>query len=178
MIHQRVERRQQNSVEFGGRAISFCPMLNWRCFLILLFSIVLQPNTNATTARIKKVLPHYLDTLGRHTLSPSLLERDAYQAQLRRNPAERSALRFDVNWKCTRVAKSNLTLRLELRSSGAARGKQIVLETDVKSPTVFSKWTSLTLEGSDYANFGELLAWRASLWEGETLITEQKSFLW
>ena len=45
------------------------------------------------------MLPHYLDKEGRHTLSPSLYERDAYQAILRQNPEKRGGMRFDVQWK-------------------------------------------------------------------------------
>ena len=53
----------------------------------------------ADGARVVKVLPHFLDLQGRHTLSPSLFERDAYQALLRKNPGQRSAVRFDVQCK-------------------------------------------------------------------------------
>ncbi|MSU62610.1 MAG: hypothetical protein EXS31_09460 [Pedosphaera sp.] len=153
-------------------------MFGCRHILFLLLATFFVTNAEAATARIKKVLPHYLDKQGRHTLSPSLYERDAYQSHLRNNPAERSALRFDVNWKAARALPSTLKLRLELRSSGATLGKPLILEAEVKSRSSFSRWTPITLKGEDYAKFGELLAWRATLWDGETLIAEQKSFLW
>ena len=57
----------------------------------------------AATGRVIKVLPHFLDLKGRHSLSPSLYDRDAYQAQLRQHPEQRSALRFDVHWKAKSV---------------------------------------------------------------------------
>ncbi len=168
----------ENSVEFPSPGIKLADMIGCRHIFILLLAVFFVTNAEAATAQIKKVLPHYLDKEGRHTLSPSLYERDAYQARLRNNPAERSALRFDVNWRSPQAVPSKFKLRLELRSSGAMLGKPLILETEVKSRSSFSQWTSLTLKGDDYTMFGELLAWRATLWDGETLVAEQKSFLW
>ena len=128
-------------------------------------------------ARILKVLPHLLDLEGRHTLSPSLYERDAYQAYLRRNPALRSGLRFDVQWKAIPTA-APLTLRLELRTSQAYVVQPLVLETPVKGRRGLSRWTSLSVTGETYQKMGQLIAWRATLWEGDRLLTEQKSYLW
>jgi hypothetical protein len=54
---------------------------------------------------------------------------------------------------------------------------QAVLEQTV-SQTGFSKWTILTLSGEEYQKFGDLAAWRATLWQDGKLISEQKSFLW
>jgi hypothetical protein len=132
---------------------------------------------HAGPAKILKVLPHYLDDEGRHSLSPSLFERDAYQAFLRGNPDKQSALRFDVNWKARRSGKQPLVLRLELRGSGGDPITPLVLERTVK-PGWFSRWTSLRLKPEDYQAFGQLVAWRASLWAGKDLRAEQKSFLW
>ncbi len=64
-------------------------------FVVLAASALLA---HAASGKVLKVLPHFLDLQGRHALSPSLFERDAYQAHLRKNPAEVSALRFDVEW--------------------------------------------------------------------------------
>ena len=50
---------------------------------LLVFGVA---NAAHAEAKISKVLPHWLDKKGRHTLSPSLFERDAYQAQLPRQP--------------------------------------------------------------------------------------------
>jgi hypothetical protein len=55
--------------------------------------------------------------------------------------------------------------------------RQMTLEQSV-TPGFFRRWTSLTLAGPDYKNFGELVAWRASLWSDDRLLGEQKSFLW
>ncbi|MHC1763026.1 MAG: hypothetical protein AB9869_01785 [Verrucomicrobiia bacterium] len=132
----------------------------------------------ADSARILKVLPHYLDEKGRHSLSPSLYERDAYQALLRNNPEKRTALQFDVNWKARGSKKDQLLLKLELRSSGRDLSDPLVLERTVRPPRMLSAWSSLRLQGDAYRNFGQMIAWRATLWRGEEMIAELKSFLW
>ena len=133
----------------------------------------------AATGQIKKVLPHFLDLDGRHTRSPSLFDRDAYQAYLRLHPNQRSGIRFDIEWKAKGVEASPLKLRVELR--GVARGdipKQMNLETDVRPGKRFENWTLLTLKGDDYKKIGEVTAWRVTLWDSDRLLSEQKSFLW
>lgn len=135
----------------------------------------------AASARIIKVLPHFLDQEGRHALSPSLYDRDAYQAKLREHPELRSGMRFDVQWRARIGRPATLKLRLELR--GSARGDlptQTTLETTVRvgRAGVGGGWARLQLTGEEYRKFGDLTAWRATLWDGETLLAEQKSFLW
>jgi len=132
----------------------------------------------AETARAKiiKVLPHRLDREGRHTLSPSLYERDAYQAFLRKNPDQCSGLRFDIQWKTKRVAGNRLLLRVEIR--GSQEAKPVLLEQQVRPDRWYRSWSSLKLDGASYQKLGEVIAWRATLWEGDQLIAEQKSFLW
>src|SRR5262245_61570881 len=98
-------------------SIAWACMLNGRSLVLLMLLVSALPSAQAALGRINKVLPHYLDQEGRHTLAPSLFERDAYQARLRQNPSLRSAIRFDVNWKAVGAPHSNLKLRLELRSS-------------------------------------------------------------
>src|SRR5438552_7883076 len=141
-------------------------MRNWRSLLLFVLFTSALPGAQAAAARIKKGLPHYLDKQGRHTLAPSLYERDAYQAHLRQNPRERSALRFDVNWRAAKANNSNLQLRLELRGSKGNLVKPFLLETPVKAPTFFSKWSALTLKGEAYENLGDIIAWHATLWDG------------
>ena len=73
-----------------------------RRLLIACLSIFLLAPTvpaGAGTGRVVKVLPHFLDLKGRHALSPSLYDRDAYQAQLRQHPEQRSGIRYDVLWR-------------------------------------------------------------------------------
>jgi hypothetical protein len=133
----------------------------------------------AATGRVLKMLPFYLDLQGRHELSPSLYERDAYQDFLRQHPEKRSAMLFDIQWKVKGEARAPLKLRLQLR--GSAHGetaKELALEKAVDRGGRYSRWTGLKLEGQQYREFGEVTAWRATLWEGDQLLGEQKSFLW
>ena len=130
----------------------------------------------AAIGRIIKVLPHLLDRDGRHTLSPSLYERDAYQAFLRKNPGQCSGLRFDIHWKAKRVAGTRLLLRVEIR--GSKEAKPVLLEQPAQPNHWYRRWSSVRLEGAAYRQVGEVIAWRATLWEGDRLVAEQKSFLW
>ena len=123
-------------------------------------------------AKISKVLPHWLDKQGRHTLSPSLFERDAYQAQLRANPDQRSGIRFDVKWT---GAGSKLKLQVELQIADAA--KPVVLSQPLKTGRR-GGWSAVTLDGDRFKVLGKIVAWRASLLDGDKTLAEQKSFLW
>ena len=149
--------------------------LIWVPLFLLLAAAV---SAEAATGRVIKVLPQFLDRQGRHALSPSLYDRDAYQVYLRQHPDQRSALRFNVQWKAKSARGTTLKLRVELR--GGAYGRlppQKVLEQEVK-PGTFSRWNTLTLGGDDYKNLGEMTAWRVTLWDGNQMLGEQKSFLW
>jgi hypothetical protein len=133
----------------------------------------------AATGRVIKMLPFFIDLEGKHMRSPNLYDRDNYQVYLRKHPAERSGMRFDVQWKTKGKISAPLKVKLELR--GGVRGGpplQLTLEVEAKPSRWFSTWTSLPLLGDDYKKFGEVIAWRATLWEGDQLIGEQKSFLW
>lgn len=128
--------------------------------------------------RVIKVLPLLLDQQNRDAVSPSLFDRDAYQAYLRQHTNEISAMRFDVWWKAAKSENGNLKLRAELRGIGAkGLPTQMVLETNVAAGT-FSKWNSLPLAGADFQKLGALVSWRVTLWNGEKMMGEQKSFLW
>src|SRR5688572_3069915 len=128
---------------------------------------------NAQSEKIIKVLPHLLDAKGRASISPSLFDRDAYQAELRVNSTNRSGLRFDVQWKASYYPA--LVLRIEAR--GDRRREPKILDQPVKHSN-FSQWTSVRLTGEAYTNFGELISWRALLVNGTNIVAEQKSFLW
>jgi len=141
--------------------------------------LVAAVSAHAGTGRVMKVLPHFLDLKGRNSLSPSLYDRDAYQAYLRQHPEQRSTIRFDVQWKTHRPVWEPLKLRLEVR--GIAQGnlpKQLALELPVEPSGWFSRWDSLPLVRDQYKDLGEVTAWRVTLWEGTELLSEQKSFLW
>ncbi len=135
-------------------------------------------NSAATTGRVIKVLPLFLDLQGHDAQSPSLFERDAYQVHLRQHTNEVSAIRFDVLWKASPAKGATLKLRAELRGVAAdGLPRQTVLETNV-TPHFFRSWTALKLSGDEFRNFGSLVAWRVTLWNGAAMVGEQKSFLW
>lgn len=148
-------------------------------FLTLLF-LTTTLSAVAASGKVVKVLPTFLDLEGRHTLSPSLYDRDAYQAALRKNPEKRSGVRFDVLWRGrSEILNQVATLRVELR--GTAKG-DLPSHTTLEQPvqlTRSSHWAMLKIDGEKYKAFGEITAWRVTLWtdDGE-MIGEQKSFLW
>ncbi len=154
--------------------------MRWLTATILTFSIfLLSGSARAAEGRVIKVLPVFLDTNGQFTVSPSLYDRDAYQALLRAHPKQRSGMQFAVQWKARRPVTTPLTLRVELR--GVAEGslpKQTALEETVHKHGWFSTWTNVTLAGDAYRDFGEVTAWRVTLWDGSQMLGEQKSFLW
>lgn len=144
-------------------------------FLIVLgFALVAK----AETAKVIKVLPQFLDLKGRASLNPSLFDRDAYQVALRDNPTNRSAIRFNVQWKAPYQNYDVLTLRIEAKGGKGKEPTLVIMEQPVKLTTVFSKWTAVTLSGEAYQDFGELISWRATLLSGTNVVAEQKSFLW
>lgn len=145
--------------------------------ILAVFALGISP-VAAGTARIKKTLQHRLDQEGRNSLSPSLYERDAYQAHLREHPEEVSALRFDVQWTGQKLDKSNLKIRLELRSQKTAPGKPRVLEQPLRPKGLFSHWTAVDVDAATLKELGSITAWRATIWEGDRMLAEQKSFLW
>lgn len=146
--------------------------------LLLLLVWLAWPGLAAQTAPFKviKVLPQHLDREGRHALSPSLFDRDAYQARLRQHPDQRSGLRFAIQWKAPKLVP--LKLQLDLRGAHGLEPTTVLLEQSVQRRGLFSPWSFFTLAGEDYKKFGEVAAWRATLWSGNQLVAEQKSFLW
>lgn len=150
-----------------------------RPFLIFALCFLTCAAATAATGRVIKVLPQFLDLKGRHALSPSLYDRDAYQAYLRIHTNDVSGMRFAVQWKATDAGAAPLKLRVEIR--GMTRGDlppTTVLEQEVKPGGWFSHWAYLPLTGGEYKKIGEVTAWRATLWDGEKMLSEQKSFLW
>ena len=139
----------------------------------LLLLGVISTTDAARPGKISKVLPHWLDLQGRHTLSPSLLERDAYQAKLRADRTLCSGIRFDVKW--AKNTSGTVKLQLELRVTGEA--KPIVRELAVK-PSRRGGWDAVTLDGDAFMAIGKIIAWRMSLLDGDIELAERRSFLW
>ena len=141
----------------------------------LLVALLAAP-ASAAPARILKVLPQFLDLEGRHALSPSLYDRDAYQAELRAHPEKVSGIRFATQWNTKK--ETAFTLRIELRGIRHGETTRAAIEESVRHHGLFSSWANPALTGDAYKKFGTLTAWRATLWDGEDLVAEQKSFLW
>jgi hypothetical protein len=88
-------------------------------------------------------------------------------------------MRFIVQWKTKGQPAAPLNLRVELR--GVARGdfpKQLAIEKPVEPGGWFSQWAEVPLVGVEYKRFGQVTAWRVTLWEGSQLLGEQRSVLW
>ncbi len=151
-------------------------MRSLKLFSVLLLTVLSTQLADAESAKVYKTLPLFLDLKGRETTFPSLFERDAYQVVLRKNPEKRSGLRFAINWKATGVKQ--VKLRVEMRGAHGKDPTKVILEKTVKAGGAFSKWSAVDLTGEEYKKFGELLAWRVTVWDGATQLAEQKSFLW
>lgn len=132
----------------------------------------------AAPARVLKVLPYRLDLKGRQSLSPSLYERDAYQAWLRDHPKEISGLRVDVNWKGSPGKRIPVRLKLELRTPKSDPVTPLTVDMEAKPDRFGSTWTKVLLSNDLLQGAHEVVAWRVSLWDGDRLLAEQKSFLW
>jgi hypothetical protein len=156
-------------------------MCRWILVVVALMLLLRLPPAAAAEAaegygKVRKVLLHQVDKKGRHTLSPSLYDRDAYQAHLRKHPEEVSAIRFDVHWQARLPARIPLRLRVEVRT--ARHPKPLVLEREIEPKPWYNRWSSLHLDGEAFRESGGVIAWRASLLQGDRLVGEQKSFLW
>jgi hypothetical protein len=132
----------------------------------------------AAEGRVCKVLPQFLDKKGRQSLSPSLYERDAYQAWLRKHPQLRTSLRVEVLWKARGVDWEKTKLRAELRGLLTNSLQTVTLEEPVKKSGFLGSWAEFNITGDEFKKFGELVAWRVTLWEGDRQLSEQESFLW
>jgi len=149
-----------------------------RRHILILALCLVSAAASAATGRVIKVLPQFLDLKGRHALSPSLYDRDAYQFYLRQHTNDISGMRFAVQWKASH-ASAALKLRIEIR--GITHGDlppSATIEQAVKPGGWFSHWASLSLAGDEYKKIGQVTAWRATLWDSDRLLGEQKSFLW
>ena len=148
-------------------------------FALFLLMVATGSSARAAEGRILKVLPQLLDDKGRVSVSPSLYDRDAYQAFLRKNPAKCSTVRFAVQWKAKDAADEPLRLRVEM--IGAAKTglpPQTTVELPIREHGWLGHWAYITLSKEQYKELGDVTAWRVRLMDGERLLAEQRSFLW
>lgn len=163
---------------FSGRATCFKHFDVRRTILtILLCLLAVTFPARAAEQRVIKVLPHLLDKNGRHAVSPSLFDRDAYQAWLRQHPIEQSGIRYDVQWKSKEAGEFKLKLELVGRAEkGEIRRKTVEKEITLRNPK--SLWSGISFTGTEFKDFGPIVAWRVSVWQGKTMLAKQQSFLW
>jgi hypothetical protein len=147
-------------------------ILGWCVGALLL---ALTGSAHAGSTKVMRVLPHLLDTEGRHTPAPSLYERDAHQAYLRRHPEKVGGLRFDIQYRANAYY---FTPRLRLEVRGSKEPRLSTFEQPVRRTGWFGRWLRVSLSREAAERLGEVVAWRASLWDGEKLLAEHKSFLW
>ena len=153
--------------------------------LVLVGSLVMaresraaDPVAAAPTGKVVKVLPLLLNLSGHDALSPSLYDRDAYQYYLRAHTNEISGVRYDVLWQASSTAGRPVKVNVELKAVGPDGSPRLqTLEASV-TPGFFRHWVELPLVGDDYLKLGHVVAWRATLWSGDTLLSAQQSFLW
>jgi hypothetical protein len=153
-------------------------MRRFAASFVLLGFLLSTAVVQAAEGKVCKVLPQFLDKKGRQSLSPSLYERDAYQFYLRRHPQLRKSLRLEVLWKAKGVDWQKTKLRAELRGLLTNSLQTVTLEEPVKKSGFLGSWAEFNLTGDEYKKFGELIAWRVTLWEGDRQLSEQQSFLW
>jgi hypothetical protein len=169
-----------NNLESRGSTSYLSPVRSALKILVLVTLLSAVAPAMAATGKVIKVLPQFLDTKGRTSLTPSLYDRDAYQAVLRLHPERRSGVRFFVQWRARGQVAQGLRLRLELR--GGVQGdlpRELVLEDKLPPKTGwFSHWADLTLKEETFKELGGVTSWRVSLWDGQKLLGEQHSFLW
>ena len=149
-----------------------------RILIALAMVVLLAPVARAGEGSVAKVLVQLLDKKGRHALSPSLYERDAYQFRLRKSPDLCAGVRLAVEWKAKNTDWSKLRLRAEMRGVLENTLHTVTLEEPAKKGGWFGHWTEFRIEGADYKDFGRLVAWRVSLWEGDRQLGHLQSFLW
>jgi len=149
-----------------------------RLFIALATCLLFAPILRAEEGSVVKVLPQLLDQQGRHTLSPSLYERDAYQFHLRKNPKLRGGVRLAVQWKAKNVDWSKLKLRAEMRCLLEDNLHFVTREEPAIKNGHYSSWAEFRIEGPDYKTFGDLVAWRVTLLEGDHELGHLESFLW
>jgi hypothetical protein len=148
------------------------------CILLILYCGMTARTLCAADGKVIKTLPEYLDAKDRASIAPSLYERDAYQAWLRKHPTEQAGLSLEVQWKASGVDWSKTKLRAEMRGVLENTSVTKTLEIPVKKSGLFSTWTEFKLKGDDFHQLGKLVAWRVTLWEGDKQVAEQESFLW
>src|SRR5271154_711527 len=107
-------------------------MRRYAASLAVLGFLLSSAATWASDGKVCKVLSQFLDKKGRQSLAPSLYERDAYQAYLRKHPEQLAGLRVLVQWKAHGVDWQKTKLRAELRGLLTNSVATVTFEEPVK----------------------------------------------
>lgn len=153
-------------------------MRRYAAILSLLGLLLSAAAAQAMEGKVCKVLPEFLDKKGRNSMAPSLYERDAYQVYLRKHPEKRATLHLAVEYKARGLDWSKAKLRADLRGLIGDTMTNVTMEVPVKRSSFFHNWTEFDIRGDQFKHFGELVAWRVSLWQGDKELSSQESFLW
>jgi hypothetical protein len=81
-----------------------------------------------------------------------------------------------VQWKASK--SPDLAMKVEMRGICTNKATTVTLETALGKQSWFSTWTEIAIKGDEYKQFGEMVAWRVTLWDGKTQLAEQRSFMW
>ena len=149
-----------------------------RLKLSILLTFLLVFSVQAGSVKIFKVLPHYLDKDGHNTLSPSLFERDRYQALLRLDQTKCSTIRFDVQWRNTLKNFDDLSITVEMRGTKTNSPTISFSEKISSRKSIWSKWTKIRIPEEDFKELEGLGAWRVMIKNGDEILKEERSFMW
>jgi hypothetical protein len=87
-------------------------------------------------------------------------------------------MRLAVQWKAKKVDWTKLNLRAEMRCLQEDNLHIVTIEEPAVKNGHYSSWSEFRIEGADYKAFGQLVAWRVTLWEGDHQLGQLESFLW
>ncbi|MBQ7590807.1 MAG: hypothetical protein IJU47_09030 [Verrucomicrobia bacterium] len=149
-----------------------------RLKLSILLTFLLVFSVQAGSVKIFKVLPHYLDKDGHNTLSPSLFERDRYQALLRLDQTKCSTIRFDVQWRNTLKNFDDLSITVEMRGTKTNSPTISFSEKISSRKSIWSHWTKIRIPEESFRELEGLEAWRVLIKDGDEILKEERSFMW
>ncbi len=149
-----------------------------RLKLSILLTFLLVFSVQAGSVKIFKVLPHYLDKDGHNTLSPSLFERDRYQALLRLDQTKCLTIRFDVQWRNTLKNFDDLSITVEMRGPKTNSPTISFSEKISSRKSIWSHWTKIRIPEESFRELEGLEAWRVLIKDGDEVLKEERSFMW
>jgi hypothetical protein len=126
---------------------------------------------------VKKVNHEYIDLQGNTTGAiGSFVLKARYQKEIESTP-QVTGMRFHVMWGAP--SENPITVKLETRGVDGDTGKE-TRQSWIKSyPIDADRGTTVfDITGESWKKQGKMMAWRATLLQGEQVMAERKSFLW